>query len=88
MCCVQRLNCRILDLIRTKKKGKHMQLFLRSFEQNGFARSATDEKEIIGKINGHCHSDMRCSERFGTICTILKNVRNTHGGVILSVQLC
>ena len=30
---------------------------------------------------------IRCFARFGTICTILKNVQNTHGRVILLVRL-
>ena len=30
---------------------------------------------------------MRCVARFGTICTILKTVKNTHGRVLLLVKL-
>ena len=30
---------------------------------------------------------MWCVARFGTICKILKNVKNTHGGVLILVTL-
>ena len=35
----------------------------------------------------HCYDQMWYVARFGTICTILKNVRNTYGGVLLLVKL-
>ena len=31
--------------------------------------------------------NMWCFARFGTVCPILKNVKNTHGGVLLLVRL-
>ena len=35
-----------------------------------------------------CHQvPIQCNSRIGTICKILKNVKNTHGGVILLVKL-
>ena len=30
---------------------------------------------------------MGCFARLGTICTILKNVKNTHGGMLLLVEM-
>ena len=33
------------------------------------------------------NGQMTCVVRFGTICAIKKNVKNTHGGVLLLVKL-
>ena len=35
----------------------------------------------------HSKSYMWCVARFNTMCTILKNVKNTHGGVLLLAKL-
>ena len=33
------------------------------------------------------HYNIRCFAQFGTVCTIFKKVKNTHGGMLLLVKL-